>query len=132
MPGHFEEMTVLRIDLLGFSRTHTECRGVEAPYIVDYAGGEGIAAADLVGRGVIEGLCREAIGRDLGYAASIAMQELPKALTVLGAGEAAGIADNRYFVSTSHRKARSPTQQHVVLGPAHNIKFLLPGSTSKY
>ena len=128
--SHFEKMTMLRVDLLGLSRTHAEGGGVEAPHIVDYPGGERITAADLVGRGMIECLGRETVGRDLGDAAAIVAQQFPEAVTVARAGEAAGIADNRYFIPARHWKALLPTQQHVVFDPAHNINFLLPCSIS--
>ena len=52
--GDFEQMALLRIDLLGFARAHAEGGGVEAPDVVDHAGGEGVAAAALVGGGMVE------------------------------------------------------------------------------
>lgn len=119
---------MLWIDLLGLSRAHAEGGSVEAPHIVDYAGGERIAAADLIRRRVIVCLGREAVGRDLGHGAKVVAQEFPKTVTVPRAGKTAGITDNRYFVPTRHAKARSPTRPHDVIDPAQTIKFVLPGS----
>ena len=75
--GDFEQMPMLGISLLGLARAHAERRGIKAPYVIDDAGGEGVATANLVMRGVVKGACGEAIGRDPGHAAAIVPQQLP-------------------------------------------------------
>ncbi len=100
---HFEQMAMLRIDLLGLARTHAEGGGVEAPHIVDNTRGEGIAAADLVRQRDDRSACAgKPVGRDLGNAAAVIAQQLPEGVAVPRAREAAGITDNGYFVPTRH------------------------------
>ena len=70
--GNFEQMAVLRIDLLGFARTHAESGGVKTPDVVDDTGSEGITAAGLIGRRMEKRLSWEAIWSDRGHAAVIA------------------------------------------------------------
>ena len=44
-PGQFEQQALLRVHLLGFARRHAERPGIEAPNIVEHAGGEGVGAS---------------------------------------------------------------------------------------
>ena len=94
-----QEVAVLRVDLLGLARAHPECRGVEAPDVVDHTGCERIAATDLVGRGVVVGLSRKAIGRDPADAAVVVPQEMPQLFDASCARHTTGIADDRDFAS---------------------------------
>jgi hypothetical protein len=109
--GDFEQMALLRIDLFGLARAHAEGRGIEAPDIVDQAGGEGVGAAGLVGGGMVVGPGGEAIRGDPADRRAVVAQQAPEAFGVVGTGQTAGIADDRDFVMHLHRRSCPPTER---------------------
>ena len=90
---------MLRVDLLGLARAHAEGGGIEAPDVVDNAGSEGVAAAELVWRRMIIGLSGEAIRRYPGYAASVVPEEMPQLVALPSPRHATRIANDRDFAS---------------------------------
>src|SRR6185369_2310958 len=97
--GYFKQVPMLWIDLLSLARAHAERCGIKAPHIVDDAGGESVAAANLVGRGVIKISRGETIRRDPAHAAAIIAQQLPQLITVSSARHATCVTDDRDFAS---------------------------------
>ena len=110
----FEQVTMLRIDLLRFARTHAKGCCVETPDIVNDAGGKRVAAAYLVGGWMIVGLRGKAIGRDLADAAAVGAQQFPELVAVARAGQTAGIADDGNFIPACHFAACLPAYPAVV------------------
>src|SRR5712672_1717356 len=75
---NFQQVTMLRVELLGFARAHAEGGSVEPPNVVDHARGKGIASPDLVGRRMVEGLRRESVGGNPAYTGAIVPKEGPE------------------------------------------------------
>jgi folate-dependent phosphoribosylglycinamide formyltransferase PurN len=128
----FEQVSLLRVDLLGLARAHAESRRVEAPDVVDQAGGEGVAAAPLVGRRMVEGLGRETVARDPADAGAVVAQQRPKGLGVGGAGQAAGVADDGNFVPIRHdRHAPTTTRRPLRQQGASGIVAQMEGEITE-
>jgi hypothetical protein len=111
---HLEQVPVLRIDLLRFTRAHAEGGCVEAPDVVDHAGGEGVAPSNLVGGRVKVRLGRKTVRSDLADAATIVAKQLPEFVAVPSTREAAGVADDGDLVATCHSDACLPAYFAVV------------------
>ena len=99
----FQKVSLLRVDLLGLARTHAECRGVEAPDVVDQPGRECIALARLVRRGMVEGFGGEAFVRDTADAAPIVPQQGPERVGVARAGQPPSVSNDGYPGPVRHR-----------------------------
>lgn len=115
----FEEMAMLGIDLLGLARTHAEGGGIEAPDVVDYAGCESVAAAGLVGGGMIEGGRGKPLGIDPRHSAMVVAQNLPQLIAVARSGRATRIADNGYFAFYLHTPRLFPNSGDAPISRSH-------------
>ncbi|MPZ35967.1 MAG: hypothetical protein GEV13_34265 [Rhodospirillales bacterium] len=83
---HFQEMSLLRIDLLRFARAHAEGSGIEAPDVVYQTSCEGVAAPSLLTGRMIEGAGRETVGGDPANGRSVRPQLRPELLRIVRAG----------------------------------------------
>src|SRR5258708_35603018 len=102
--GDFQQMTMLRIELLGFARAHTEGCSIEAPDVVDHARGKRVAASDLVRRWMIESLWGETIRSDPAYRRAIVPEERPERINVRSPRHTGRITNDSDFVTTCHRR----------------------------
>jgi hypothetical protein len=59
-----EQLALLWIDLLGFSRAHAEGGRIKSPYVVEDTSSKGIATAFLVRGGVVEAVDRKSVSGD--------------------------------------------------------------------
>src|SRR5262249_47640102 len=100
--GDFEKMTMLRVELLGFARTHPEGESVKPPHIVDHAGSERVASSDLVRRWMVVRLCCEPVRGDPAHTGTIVPQEGPECVYVCCTRNACCIPNDRDFVPACH------------------------------
>ena len=93
-PGQLQQQALLRVHLFGLTRRHAERAGIEAPDVVEHAGGERVCPPTLGEAGMQQPLVSPTIGGNLGNRAAALGQEAPEIPNGWGSGQTTCAADD--------------------------------------